>query len=89
MSEDADNGIGADDKCGIISVLESLKKCDVNAVFFIDEEIGCVGAGGCDKSVFKNVMYFVEVDRRGCDDVIDNLVHLKMVNSAIGISHRE
>jgi di/tripeptidase len=69
----SDNGIGADDKCGILAVFESLKNCDVNAVFFVDEEIGCIGATKCDKSIFDNVMYFVEVDRRGNTDVIDNL----------------
>jgi len=76
----SDNGIGGDDKCGIIAVFESLKKCDVNAVFFIDEEIGCIGSGRCDKAIFKNVMYFIEVDRRGCTDVIDNLAYPSSVS---------
>lgn len=71
----SDNGIGGDDKCGIISALECLKDCDVNAVFTIDEEIGCIGAERIDKGIFKNTCYFIEVDRRGCDEVINNLCY--------------
>ena len=41
----AENGIGGDDKCGIVAILEILKSgADVNAIFTIDEEIGAIGA---------------------------------------------
>jgi len=69
------NGIGGDDKCGIVACLEVLKQCDVNILFTVNEEIGGIGANNIDKDKLKNVMYFIEADRRGSRDLITNLVY--------------
>lgn len=67
----SNNGIGGDDKCGIIAILETLKnQKNVNAIFTVDEEIGGIGAGYIEADILKNVMFFIEIDRRGCEDVI-------------------
>ncbi len=71
----ADNGIGADDKCGIVGALECLRDCDINAIFTIDEEIGCAGALKLDFKALESVSYFIEIDRRGNDEVINNLAY--------------
>lgn len=68
----AKEGIGGDDKCGIVSILEILKyNNDVNAIFTIDEEIGGVGAEEMDENILSNVKYFIEIDRYGNDEVIN------------------
>jgi di/tripeptidase len=77
----SDNGIGADDKCGIISALECLRDCDINAVFTVDEEIGCIGADKLDKRIFDKTCFFIEVDRRGNDEVINNLCYPKSTSA--------
>jgi putative aminopeptidase FrvX len=67
----SDNGIGGDDKCGIVAILEILKKNkNVNAIFPIDEEIGGVGADLIGKDILQNVKYFIEIDRVGNSDII-------------------
>lgn len=64
-------GIGGDDKCGIIAALEIIEKhADVNALFCADEEIGCVGARAVDAAMLDKVKYFIEIDRRGNDDIV-------------------
>lgn len=74
----ADNGIGGDDKCGIIACLELIVHCfEKNIpslfIFFADEETGCIGANDIDLSLFNNVNFGVEIDRRGSSDIIDNV----------------
>lgn len=67
----SDNGIGGDDKCGVIAALELLKyNDDINAIFTLDEEVGCIGASRVEDSKLDNVKYFIEVDRRGGSDII-------------------
>ena len=73
------NGIGGDDKCGIIACLEIRKYCDVNVLFTVDEEIGGIGASHCDFDKLKNVMYFIEIDRKGSSDLITDLLFSKSV----------
>ena len=68
----AKNGIGGDDKCGIVAILELLKtNKNVNAIFTADEEIGGLGVKGLDNAILKNVLYFIEIDRQGKYDIVD------------------
>jgi len=67
----ANHGIGGDDKCGIVAILEILKQNkNVNAIFCSDEEIGGIGASKIKSKILKNVSYFIEIDRGGKNDVI-------------------
>ena len=67
----SNNGIGGDDKCGIIAILELLKyNKNTNVIFTIDEEIGGVGASKITSEKLKNVMYYIEIDRQGNKDII-------------------
>lgn len=68
------NGLGADDKCGIITVLEILKiNSSINAILTVDEEIGGIGANKIKNNQIKNVNYFIEVDRQGKNDLVDKI----------------
>jgi len=68
-------GIGGDDKCGLVACLEARKYCDINILFTVDEEVGGIGAGQVNKKLLENVMYFIEIDRKGHGDLITNLVY--------------
>ena len=65
-------GIGGDDKCGIVAILEVLEATDtpIKVGFFRDEEIGCVGSSNAKGSFFNNVSYVVGIDRQGNDDIL-------------------
>jgi di/tripeptidase len=64
-------GIGGDDKCGIIAGLELLRRgLDVNVLFTVEEEIGGSGAYTVDVLDVENVSYFIEVDRYGHNEII-------------------
>lgn len=65
-------GIGGDDRCGIIMILEILQKYDCSVVFLEDEEIGCVGARKFCKSGIDlgDINYAVEFDRKGGNDYV-------------------
>lgn len=66
-------GIGGDDRCGVMMILEILKHRDCHVVFTEDEEIGCVGASyfALDSDVHKpDVNCIIEIDRRGSDDAV-------------------
>lgn len=65
-------GIGGDDRCGVIMILDILNKYDCSVAFFEDEEIGCVGSklfckSGIDLS---GNNYCVEFDRKGNNDYV-------------------
>lgn len=67
-------GIGGDDKCGIYAALHLMKTLpSCKAVFFVDEEIGCVGSWNCDLSFFKDCKYVLQADRRGNSDFVDDI----------------
>lgn len=67
----SENGIGGDDKCGIVAILEILSRNNnVNAIFTVDEEIGGIGASNIQFNDLKNVLYFIEIDRGGKNDII-------------------
>jgi len=64
-------GVGGDDRCGIYLALFMLSKLDnAKVCLFVDEEVGCIGSGGCDLTFFENSAYVVQFDRRGNTDFI-------------------
>lgn len=59
-------GIGADCKTGVFACLEILKGLDTGkAIFFVMEEIGCLGAIGAEATFFIDVGYCIEFDAPG------------------------
>jgi hypothetical protein len=67
-------GIGGDDKCGIYAAIRCLEKLPAcKAVFFVDEEIGCVGSGDCDISFFADCRFVLQADRRGNEDWVTDI----------------
>jgi tripeptide aminopeptidase len=71
-------GIGGDDKVGVFITLECLRQFDnFKAVFFRDEEIGCVGSYRANMSFFEDCSFVLQCDRRGSEDfVIDTSVEM-------------
>ncbi len=67
-------GLGADDKVGVWINLKCLLKYDaIKVVFFVGEEIGCVGSGKCDMEFFDDCRYVIQCDRRGSSDLITSI----------------
>lgn len=67
-------GLGADDKNGILICLECLQKYDVLKVaFFVEEEVGCRGSRCVDLSFFKDCRFIVQPDRRDGGDLITSM----------------
>lgn len=67
-------GIGGDDKVGVYITLKLLQKFEnFKAVFFKDEEVGCVGSGKADFSFFNDSTIVLECDRRGIEDFVTNI----------------
>lgn len=67
-------GLGADDKVGVWINLKCLQKYDtIKAVFFVGEEIGCVGSARCDMSFFNDCRYVIQCDRRGSSELITSI----------------
>lgn len=65
------NGIGGDDKCGIIACIELINSgipCKV--IFFREEERGCLGSREYDTSTLKDNLCLIEIDRKGGTDLI-------------------
>lgn len=74
-------GIGGDDKCGIFSCLYFLKTLPVvKVVFFTQEETGCVGSNGINKTFFDDCRYIIQLDRKGKSDFIDSKFNQKIVS---------
>ena len=67
-------GLGADDKCGLWIALKCLQKYDcLKLAFFVEEEIGCRGSEQADMEFFKDCRFVIEPDRRGSDDLITEI----------------
>lgn len=67
-------GLGADDKVGVWINLKCLKKFDhIKAVFFVQEEVGCVGSAKCDLTFFNDCRFVIQCDRRNGDDLITTI----------------
>ena len=74
-------GIGADDKNGIWIGLKCLEIFDVmKCVFFVGEEIGCIGSSKCDMDFFYDVRFVVEPDRKGKGDLINNISWMQIAS---------
>ena len=72
------NGIGGDDKCGIVACLELLERIPCKAIFFRDEESGCLGSRDYDAESLKKDLFCIEVDRRNAHDLIVAVGGIKM-----------
>lgn len=64
------HGIGGDDKCGIVACLELLQRVPCKAIFFRDEEKGCLGSREYNTEQLKNNLFCIEIDRRNATDLI-------------------
>lgn len=63
-------GVGGDDKCGIVTCLELLKKVECKCIFFREEERGCIGSKHFDTKTLKDNLFLIEIDRKGNKDLI-------------------
>lgn len=63
-------GVGGDDKCGIIACLEMLKRIPCKCIFFRQEESGCQGSKRYDQKSLKNNKFLIEIDRKSSSDLI-------------------
>ena len=64
-------GLGGDDKNGLWICLKALEKFDaIKCVFFVGEEIGCVGSSDVNLDFFADCRFILEPDRRGKSDLI-------------------
>lgn len=66
-------GLGADDRAGIFSILQILRKgFRPHIIFTTDEEKGCLGADklGRIKCPFDDLRYIIQLDRRGSNDCV-------------------
>lgn len=65
-------GIGGDDRCGVIAIIELLRKGYLPSVLFTtDEEIGCIGAlAFCKEQKLTTPRFALEIDRRGNNQAV-------------------
>lgn len=62
-------GTGHDDKIGIYFACKMLNEfSDLKVVFTLNEEVGCLGAKQINKKFFSDVMFIIQLDRRGASD---------------------
>lgn len=64
------NGIGGDDKCGIIACLELLQNTPCKCIFFVEEEKGGTGSRVYDQKNLSDCSFLIEIDRKGSEDLI-------------------
>lgn len=75
-------GIGGDDKVGVFITLACLQHLpDFKAVFFKDEEVGCVGSSRADYSFFDDSSLVLECDRRGMGDFVTSISGVKLADN--------
>jgi hypothetical protein len=75
-------GIGGDDKVGVFMTLTMLKLFDnFKAVFFRNEEVGCLGSSNCDMSFFNDVSMVLQCDRKGSNDFVDSISSIVLQSS--------
>ncbi len=66
-------GCGGDDKCGVWTCLELLKRLDnVLCVFFSKEEGGGEGSSNIDMKIFEGARFVAGIDRWGNSDIIND-----------------
>ena len=67
-------GLGADDKCGLWIGLNCLQKFDcLKLAFFVGEEVGCKGSGKANMAFFDDCRFVIEPDRKGSEDLITQI----------------
>ena len=67
------NGLGADDRAGVIAIFEIIRTgLRPHIIFTTDEEIGALGAEelASIQCPFKDLRYMIELDRRGRNDCV-------------------
>lgn len=72
-------GVGGDDKVGVyiaLAALEHFPAC--KAVFFRDEEIGCLGSSLAEFTFFDDCAFVLECDRKGNGDFVDDIYGTQM-----------
>jgi len=74
-------GIGGDDKVGVFITLSCLLHFDnFKAVFFKDEEIGCVGSSHADFKFFDDSTLVLQCDRKGMGDFVTSIYNVSLCN---------
>lgn len=68
-------GIGGDDRCGILMILEVIKHHKCSVLFTEDEEVGGIGANKFTKSELAKSLgskfdFIIEFDRKGSNDAV-------------------
>ena len=77
-------GIGGDDKVGIYITLKCLEHFDnFKAVFFLDEEVGCVGSGQANMSFFDDSTIVLQCDRQGYEDFVNKISNVKLFDDTL------
>jgi len=72
-------GIGGDDKVGVFITLSCLLHFDnFKAVFFKDEEVGCVGSSQCDSKFFDDSTIVLQCDRKGMGDFVSEIYGIEL-----------
>jgi len=65
-------GTGGDDLVGVFMCLQLLEDYNfIKVVFFVAEEVGCIGSGACDLSYFDDCMFIGQADRKNNSDFIN------------------
>jgi len=65
-------GTGGDDLVGVFMCLQLLEDYNfIKVVFFVAEEIGCIGSSACDLSYFDDCMFIGQADRKNNSDFIN------------------
>ena len=64
-------GIGGDDRCGVIAIFDIIKNQKPHVLFTQDEEIGGLGAKAfCDEQELNGIKFAIEIDRRGFNQAV-------------------
>ncbi len=75
-------GTGGDDKVGIAITLEMIQNFkNFKAVFFLDEEHGCIGSSACNARYFDDVTFVLQCDRRGSKDFVNRIGSTKLYSN--------
>ena len=77
-------GIGGDDKVGIYITLQLLEAFDnFKAVFFLDEEVGCIGSSKANFEFFNDSTIVLQCDRRGKNDFVNTISGTKLFDDTL------